>query len=244
MMNAIGIYAFRQSHRSDLGEEKLRNRRDRTMWKFFAAAVGSGVALAAFAGAANASATIDLIWGATGTDTLSELPSSTIRLKVFLTAGPNGSLGAGVSVDYSEVLGVFVVTQFANKLNLVNLPLTLMPAIDTGSRVENINSTSWPEQHWGIGLPAGASVRLGTITFMPPQMGIGLPASFEIRSDANAPTNGVLDLIGGEITATTTFNSAFVSLPEPSALTALGSGIAMLAFLYRRHRHLATVEID
>jgi hypothetical protein len=28
-----------------------------------------------------------------------------------------------------------------------------------------------------------------------------------------------------------------IALPEPSALTALGSGIAMLALLYRRYRH-------
>ncbi len=235
MMNAIGIYAFPQSHRSDLGEEKLRNRRDRTMWKFFAAAVGSGVALAAFAGAANASATIDLIWAATGTNTSPMPTSSAITLKVFLTAGPNGSLGAGVSVDYSSVPGTLGVTGFANKPNLVKLPMTLMPAIDTGSRVENINSTAWPEQFIGIGLAAGASARLGTITF---HNSAFVNGTFEIRSDANAPTNGVLDLIGGEITATTTFNSAFVTLPEPNALTALGSGIAMLALLYRRRAHL------
>jgi len=225
------------------------------MWKFFAAAVGSGVALAAFAGAANASATIDLIWAATGTNTSPRPTSSAITLKVFLTAGPNGSLGAGVSVDYSSLPGTLGVTGFANKPNLVKLPMTLMPAIDTGSRVENINSTAWPEQHIGIGLAAGASARLGTITFH--NLGIGLATgasarlgtitfpnsafvngTFEIRSDANAPTNGVLDLIGGEITATTTFNSAFVTLPEPSALTALGSGIAMLALLYRRRREI------
>jgi len=162
------------------------------MRKFFAAAVGSVVALVGFAGAANASATIDLIWG------------------------------------------VFA------------LPLTLGTTTDTGSRIENINSTSYPFILAGIGLPAGASAQLGTITFHNANSPIG---TFEIRSDANGPTDGVLEsgvsflesgasFIGDDITATTTFNSAFM-VPEPSALTALGSGIAMLALLYRRRQYFA-----
>ena len=65
------------------------------MQKFVAVAIGSVVALVGFAGAANASATIDLIWTATGTDTspIDVQVSSNITLEVILTAGPGGSLG-------------------------------------------------------------------------------------------------------------------------------------------------------
>jgi hypothetical protein len=197
-----------------------------------------------FASAANASATIDLIWPATGTNTITGFASSAVTLQVILTAGPAGSAGAGVSVDYGGVL--LVVTGIGNPPGGSELAVTLGSTIDTGSRVENINSTSFPPASIGTGLAAGASAQLGTIAFHVDagtfaQLGTiafhngGSPAgAFEIRSDANSPTDGVLDLGGGDITSTTTFNSAFITIPEPSALTALGSGIAMLALLYRR----------
>jgi hypothetical protein len=98
-------------------------------------------------------------------------------------------------------------------------------------------------------LVAGTGALLGTITFHVDagafdQLGTialhndGSPAgAFEIRSDANSPTDGVLDLGGGDITSTTTFNSAFITIPEPNALTDLGSGIATLALLHRRRRN-------
>jgi hypothetical protein len=231
MMNAVGICAFLQSHGFYLGKGELSNRRDGTMRKIFAAAVGSVSALVGFAGAANASATIDLIWPATGTNTIPAFASSAVTLQVILTAGPAGSAGAGVSVDYSGVLGALVVTGIGNPPVGSELAVTLGPTIDTGSRVENINSTSFPPASVGTGLAAGASALLGTITFHNGGSPVG---AFEIRSDANSPTDGVLDLGGGDITSTTTFNSAFITIPEPSALTALGSGIAMLALLYRR----------
>jgi hypothetical protein len=232
MMNAVGICAFSQSNGSDPGEDKLRFRRGGTMRKFVAAAAGSALALAGFAGAANASATIDLIWVATGTNTLPVFPSSAATLRVILTAGPAGAITAGVSVDYSEVLGALVVTGFASTPRgkaPYYLPTSVGSTIDTGSRIENINSSTAPQ--FGIGLPAGASRRLGTVTFQDSTL---IDGTFEIRSDTNAPTDGVVDLSGGDISDTTTFNSAFVTLPEPSALTALGSGISMLAILYRR----------
>ena len=237
MMNAVGICAFSQSHGADLGEDKLSNRGDGTMRKFFAAAVGSVVAFVGFAGAANASATIDLIWAATGTDLIGGIaspliPSSNITLQVILTAGPAGSMGAGVSVDYSAVVPLLTVFGYANTPGIAALPIELMVVTDTGSRIENINSTSAPAPGWslGIGLPAGASAQLGTITF---HKSAAITGTVEIRSDANSLTDAVLDLSGGDLTATTTFNSAFY-IPEPSALPALGSGIAILALLYRR----------
>ncbi|MCH7643847.1 MAG: hypothetical protein IH974_03345 [Myxococcales bacterium] len=81
----------------------------------FAAAVGSAVALMGFAGAANASATIDLIWADTGTNEITRVNSSSaITLQVILTAGPNGSQGAVVSVDYSAALDTLSVLGYAS----------------------------------------------------------------------------------------------------------------------------------
>ncbi|MCH7644319.1 MAG: hypothetical protein IH974_05730, partial [Myxococcales bacterium] len=113
-----------------------------------AAAVGSAVALVGFAGAANASATVDLIWAKNGTDQISAVNlSSAITLQVILTAGPNGSYGAGVSVDYNATAGKLVVLGFSSTPsdpegdNL--LPLQLGEPIDTGTRIENINSVAF-----------------------------------------------------------------------------------------------------
>ena len=67
-----------------------------------------------------------------------------------------------------------------------------------------------------------------------PAVGVGCQikvAVFEFVSSVKI--DDVLDRAGNAISSTTTFNSAFY-VPEPSALTALGSGIAMLALLYRR----------
>ena len=56
---------------------------------FATAAVSSAVALMGFAGAAQASATIDLIWADTGTNEIRSVAvSDSIQLNVILTAGP------------------------------------------------------------------------------------------------------------------------------------------------------------
>jgi hypothetical protein len=47
---------------------------------------------------------------------------------------------------------------------------------------------------------------LGTVTFHQDSV----PGTSEIRSDANGPTDTVLDLAGNDITPATTFNSAFI----------------------------------
>jgi hypothetical protein len=171
-----------------------------------AAAMGSVVALVGFAGAANASATIDLIWPDTGTNEISDLVlPTTVTLNVILTAGPNGSRGAGVSVDNSTVLGQLAVIGFASTPS-GPLPLTLGSTIDTGARVENINSGALPPSA-GIGLAAGQSHQLGTVTF---DTSGRIGNFFEIPSDANGLFDGVFDLAGHNITPTTTFNSAFL----------------------------------
>ena len=107
------------------------------MRKFFAAAVSSAVALVGFAGAANASATVDLVWidvSVTATsgaviclrptkrncpqlgDTLID-PAVTegITLAVILTAGANDSLAADLSIDYSDALPNLSVTGFQSR---------------------------------------------------------------------------------------------------------------------------------
>jgi hypothetical protein len=178
----------------------------------FAAAVGSAVALVGFADAANATATIDLIWDLNGSDTIADvLDGSDIRLNVILTAGPGGSQGAGVSVDYS--LSGLSVVSFASTPSFPYLPWTFGTTTDTGSRVENINSFAY----WnagGTGLwAAGQSHQLGTVTFNKgADVGSGV---FEITSDANGASDRVLDLAGNGITSTTTFNSAFLDDEDP-----------------------------
>ena len=198
----------------------------------FAAAVGSVVALVGFAGAANASATIDLIWAGSGTATTSILAtSSNITLQVILTAGPDGSAGAGISVDYSAAVGTLSVIGYASTSG-GGLPLTIGLTTDTGSRINNINSLALIPLGLGTGITDGQSHQLGTVTFHTDALVIGM---FEIRVDTNGPTDGVLNLAGDEIQATSTFNSAFlIIIPEPGGLELLGLGLAMLALPRRR----------
>jgi len=124
---------------------------------------------------------------------------------VILTAGPAGSQGAGVSVDYSGIVGLSVVS-FASTVG-GPLPLLLGTTTDTGSRVENINSASFPPTV-GTGLLVGQSHQLGTVTFNK-SIDVG-NGTFEIRSDANGPTDDVLDLNGNVITFVTALNSAYL----------------------------------
>ncbi len=177
----------------------------------FAAAVGSAAAFVGFAGAANASATVDLIWARTGTNAITNVNfSSAITLQVILTAGPAGSIGAGVSVDYSAALPKLAVLGFANTPSEgadSPLPLTFLITTDTGSRVEGINSVALPGAGIGTGLAEGQSHQLGMVTFHKSVLPNGI---FEIRSDANGPIDDVLDNPGDVITATTTFNSALL----------------------------------
>lgn len=205
------------------------------MRKFFAAAVASAVALVGFAGMANASATIDLIWAANGTDTIESVADgSAITLQVILTAGPAGSQGGGVSVDYSGALPGVSVVAFASTIG-GPLPLLLGSTTDTGSRVENINSASFPP-YVGTGLTAaGQSHQLGTVTFnKDASLGNG---TFEIRSDANGPTDDVLNLAGTVITGTSTFNSAFlINVPEPGAIAMLAMGLGGMLLAGRGRR--------
>ncbi len=174
---------------------------------FATAAVGGLLVLVGFAGAAHASATIDLIWADTGTNEIRDVNSSSaVALQVILTAGSRGLQGAGVSVDYSEAVGVLGVIGYTNTPG-GPLPLELGSITDTGTRIQNINSTAFPP-FIGSGLAAGQSWQLGTVTFHKNAFFNGVR---EIRSDANGPTDGILDLEGAIIAIETVeFNSAFL----------------------------------
>jgi hypothetical protein len=236
------------------------------MRKFFAAAAGSVVALAGFAGVAHPSATIDLIWDDTGTNQIGASGDQEIQLNVILTAGPGGSEGGGVSVDFSVIEDAIeeaiLVVDIDTPLNTPSvgadsaLPIELeFPQIRV-SRVELINSLCLCDLGIGTGLEAGQSHQLGYVTFNVAPLASLLRDRWEIRSDADGPSDGVLDGDGNEILPKTdiTFNSAFLTIgiprnnprskhgnptpiPEPSALPVLGSGIAALAILYRRRRY-------
>jgi hypothetical protein len=199
-----------------------------------AAAMGSVVALVGFAGAANASATVDLIWidktdtaciddgrrdcPQLGTTLTSVAVSDRITLAVILTAGPNGSWGAAVSVDYGDALPNLSVADFQSlttTLPLPYLPLSLGSTTDQPPFIRNINSGAAPPIGQGIGLPAGQSAYLGTVSF---HKDLIVNGTAEIAVGTNGPrgADDVLDGIGNVITATTTFNSAFlVDIGDP-----------------------------
>ncbi|MCH7645124.1 MAG: PEP-CTERM sorting domain-containing protein [Myxococcales bacterium] len=207
------------------------------MRKFFAVAVGSAVALAGFAGAANATATIDLIWD-DGSVTFEGLNTSeTITLSVILTAGPAGSTGAGVSVDYSAAVGKLSVIAFSSTPSAgldSALPLSVGDTIDTGSQVQNINSLALIPFLFGVGILEGQSHQLGTVTFHKETL---VNEEFELLVGVFGPTDDVLDLDGNVINATTTFNSAFlINVPEPGALPMLILGLGGLSLVGRGRR--------
>ncbi len=203
------------------------------MRRFFAVAMGSVVALVGFAGAANASATIDLIW-ANGSNTIEDVAtSSLITLSVILTAGPAGSAGAGVSVDYSAVVGKLGVVAFASTAG-GPLPIALGgEPNDTGSQIQNISSVAFPP-FVGVGIVEGQSHQLGTVTF---HKDVLIAGTFELRSGVFGPTDDVLRLDGVVINDTTTFNSAMlINVPEPGALSMLMLGLAGLTLAGRGRR--------
>jgi hypothetical protein len=191
-----------------------------------AAAMGSVVALVGFAGAANASATVDLIWidktdtactddgrrdcPQLGTTLSSVAFSDNISLAVILTAGPNGSIGGGVSVNYGDPGARFSVAGFQSLTTTspsAYLPLHYGTTTNQPPFIDNINAAAAPPLGRGIGLSAGQSAYLGTVSF---HKEFVVPPGFEIAVGTDGPggTDGVLDGAGNS--ANPTFNSAFV----------------------------------
>lgn len=193
------------------------------MRKMIAAIAGSVVALVGFAGLAHSSATIDLIWRDNGTNQIGGSQLQEIQLDVILTAGPAGSAGAGVSVDFSSMGAEVLVVDFDTPLNTPSfgsdsvLPIELAPPQIRGSRVELINCVCFCDLGAGTGLEAGQSHQLGYVTFNVAPLALERRDTYEIRTDADGPSDGVLDGDGNEILPKTdiTFNSAFLIIGVP-----------------------------
>ncbi len=234
------------------------------MRKFFAVAMGSLVALAGFAGVASASATVDLVWinvsttstsgaviclraakrncpvlgsnlGHTSTSTVAV--SDSITLAVILTPGANDSIGAGVSVDYGIVGSTVALTTFQAMTTtrpFFYLPMSLGTPTDTGTRVELLGAGAAPPIGSGIGLPAGVTAYLGTVTFF---KDTHVNGTFEIAVDTLGKDDGVLDGAGTDISASTTFNNAWlINVPEPGALSLLVMGVGGMLLAGRGRR--------
>jgi len=193
------------------------------MRKFFAAVVVSAVALVGFAGAANASATVDLFWGANGAD-----PDGTTEIdmlntgdqataQVILTAGPLASLGGGISIEYSGLSAALDVIGFASTPN-APLNVGLGFPVDTGHSIQNIGAGGFSP------LAAGATFQLGTITFQ--RNAAAAAGVLEVPVlVAIGTSDGILNGNGIDISATTLFHSAFVNVPEPGAISLLVMGL-------------------
>jgi hypothetical protein len=236
------------------------------MLKSLAITMVSVLTLWGLAGEADATATIDLIWldvsnvGANGKPiclrplqrncpqlgtTLNNVAATdNITLGVIVTAGAGGVIGVGVSVNYSDVLPAFGVIDFRSMTTMSQNGWWLSQSFgndapsDIPPFIDSINALTLTILNSGIGLPAGQSAYLGTVSFHKSQI---LNGTFEVSVGAFGPggTDGIGNLDHQIITSTTTFNSAFV-VPEPNALAALGSGIAALALLERRRRPSAS----
>jgi hypothetical protein len=191
--------------------------------------MGSLVALVGFAGAANASATVDLIWIDTtdaactddgrrdclqlGTAISSVAVTDNITLAVILTAGPNGSIGGGVSVNYGNALPELGVLQFQSLSTTSPEPyLTLHLGTTTNQSpyIDNINAAAGPTAGYGIGLPPGQSAYFGTVTFHMDFLAFDTVHVITVGTDGPGGTDEVLDGDGNIITATTAFNSAYL----------------------------------
>jgi hypothetical protein len=199
--------------------------------------VGGLIALVGLAGTANASATVDLIWQSSGTDTISGLAiSDSITLDVMLTAGPNGSLGASVSIDYSAVIGTLSVTGVSNTLDgFWSLSPGGVPIDDGIGTISSINVGSVICGVVGECLADGESQRIGTITFQVDALSGGTLGILVGLFDGLDGIGGVLDP-NGCTPGPCTFNSGFavVPVPEPGTLSLLGMGLGGLYMVGRR----------
>jgi hypothetical protein len=261
------------------------------MRKFFAVAMGSAVALLGFAGAANASATVELLWldlsnvdtagvpiclkakkrNCPTLTTIGDLPttalfggpvavSDNVTVGVIITAGSLGVQGAGVSVNFNDAIPMLGLTGFqrltttacgqgAASVPCARLPGKLAePLNNFPGWITTINAAALPGV--GLGLPAGETAYLGTVSFHKDQ---AVNGTFEIAfpvgsvdgalGDGKGPdgADGILALTsnpsGLDITGTTTFNSAWlINVPEPGALSLLVMGVGGMLLAGRGRR--------
>jgi hypothetical protein len=137
---------------------------------------------------------------------------------VILTAGPAGSEGAAVSVDFSLVGRRLVLVSATNSLpGGIDSPLPIrveFPQLNEPFRVELINSICICDAGIGTGLAAGQSHQLGTVVFNTATLASN---TYEFTSDIEGVGDGVLDGDGNEIPKQEiTFNSAFLIVDLPS----------------------------
>jgi len=201
------------------------------MRNFCVGLVSGFVALVGFAGSASASATIDLFWAATGTDTISgaQVTSTNIVLNVVLTAGADGVNAAGISVDYSALLGDFSVVSFSSN---VAAPFSFSLGATTDDPflgiVSNINAAGF----CGGCLTSGNSYLLGTVTFTSLT---GNPGTFTVTPFIDgASTDDIVNGFGAVISGTSNLNSGFAVVPEPGTLSLLSMGLGGLYMVGRR----------
>ncbi len=233
---------------------------------FATAALSSAVALVGFAGMANASATVDLVWiDISSVDTAgnpiclkpakrncpvlgSELTgagvSDLITLGVLITAGPQRLLAAGVDVDYSGAqpkISVDSFQSFTTTRPFVYFPIQFTePLPIPNDSVDGL--VQFFEAH-AILPPVGP-------------LGIGLPpgasaylgtvtfhkdslinGTFDILVNTEGGASDIIDEFGDNISALSTFNSAtLINVPEPGALSLLVMGLGGMLLAGRGRR--------
>jgi hypothetical protein len=201
------------------------------------------------AGTANASATIDLIWQSTGTDTISGLAvSDSITLDIWLTVGGPGDLGSfggSVSIDYTAALANFSVTGVDNNPDgFFTSEIAGLPDTGTLGFVYHLNGGSVPcgtgsclgdPALWGdVGGALNTTARIGTVTFNVDALTGGTVA---ITAGLLHAFDGIGDAVGGDAcSGGCTFNSGIAAVPEPGTISLLGMGLGGLYVVGRRSR--------